>query len=572
MKNMLIAMGVAVMMLSFLPFSAVGADTAELPQWNVGDKWAIGYEHTYDSGDVDMQNLTEIMDELYNISDLSVNGNSYRGVWSTFEVTGDDGEEYTLHYNAALKAKEDFTVSFTALTPVEGTYTFSSINNASTEEHPMEIGLHYSFYVLAEGDIMVEKSNMAVKNITMDLGEKLDIGLTGKNTPSVEGYGIFGYFMMYDRYSMLAEPFELTYEDTNIHLTQSFQMNIWSEYTPGILLADFPLYEGKQWNQTVISRFGGTYDGTIDVTGLPKMVQNSAELYAGQEFPIDMRKLDLGDSFDNGIIRTNSSTDDISLSCEGTRYVKGEDGNMKVFLIGEAKENYSEEYSRGYADGYSEGYSDGQNGDYDSGDYYDGAYWDGYHSGYSDGYYDAEYYGYMSSYDDAPYYYYEEPSMPFYLMYSPDREFFAGIYVDKQAFGTNDMMPMNDGMKQVASALNVAPDSPEIPEDISFMDFDRASESISSTEAEMNGETSSIPTMMVLGLLVLIAAVAIGSALVLIRHRKKAYVPPPVESSMYPPAPQQPEMVYDATQTQNTVPQQSAPEPEDVNNSGENTF
>ncbi len=548
-------------MLSSLPFSALAADTAEIPQWDVGDKWAIGYEKSYDTGDMDLQNLSEIMKDLYNISDLSVDGSSYVGVWSTFKVTGDSGAYYTLHYKAAVKAKEGLSVSFTALTPTEGTYTFDSIKNASTEERSMEIGFHYSFYVMAEGDILIEKSTMAIDNITMNLEEKLDVGLTGKNTPSVEGYGIFGYFMMYDKYSMLASPFELKYEDTNMRMTQSFSMNVWSEYSPGLMLADFPLYEGKQWNQTVISKFGGTYGGTIDASGLPLMVKNSAELYAGQEFPIDMRKMDLGKQFENGIIKTDRSTGNISLSCEGTRYISGDGGNTKVFLIGEARENYSEEYSRGYADGYDDGYSDGQSGDYDSGYYYDGAYWEGYHSGYSDGYYDGEYYGYMSSYDDTSYYHYEAPVMPFYMMYSPDREFFAGIYIDRQAFGSDDIMPMNGEMKQVASALNVA-DSSEIPDDIGFMDFDRASESISSTEAEMNGETSGFSPIMLVLVLAVVAIAAMLGALFIIKRRKAAAQAPAYEYT------QQVERNEEQPPPEN-MQMQEPPQPP---NNGDNTF
>jgi len=195
----------------------------------------------------------------------------------------------------------------------------------------------------------------------------------------------------------------------DMSITQTFEMDVWSSFEPALKLADFPMYEGKEWNQTVTASMGGTYGGSIDAKGLPSMIEDSIHIATGQEFPMDITTIDLGGPFDSGKIKPQSDTDGVGLACRGTRQIKDENGHyMDVFLIGEPEDNYCEEYTNGYSDGYEEGSSDSSWGlDYDStppGQHSDG-YDDGYQSGYFDGYYNWQY-------DDSCYYY-PEP-LPIY--------------------------------------------------------------------------------------------------------------------------------------------------------------
>ncbi len=532
MKQAIIVMGVALMMLSLMPIYAMGSESAELPQWNVGEKWAIGYEDSMKMGDDQLENVSEIFEQAYNVTDLSLSGESYAGTWMAFEVVGDEGSMYTLHYRSALKVDVKMHASFTASMPVAGTYNYDSLQDAQKESRQMSTDLSYSLYLVAEGDVLVEKSTMGISNVTTNLQEKFSVALSGKGLPSVGDYGIFGYLMMYDNYSMMSPPFELSYQDVDMSLTQTFNMNLWSSFQPAMKLADFPLYEGKVWNQTVSARAGGTYSGEIDASGLPSMIQDSVHLATGQKFPVKIEDINTGSPvFNYGKITGIEDSESISLGCHGTKQISDENGaQTTVFLIGVPEDNSCADYTAGYSAGYANGTADSSQSRFDiqPGGSHSDEYTNGYYSGYYAGYYGGTYNATCPSHS---------PSLPIYLMYSPDKQFFAGVYVDSQSLEQqeNSMESQNGEFTEVFSAFRDMSPSEKTPDELSFMDYDTAMHKISSTESEMDGESPFLSTSMIIIILTIIVVVAVMSALVIVRKRKAAEpLPVPEETAEYP--------------------------------------
>ncbi|GEM_PF-5159449 len=128
--------------------------------------------------------------------------------------------------------------------------------------------------------------------------------------------------------------YTVSYQDYDISFTEEYHSSITINFEPPLNLLDFPINVGDQWRVYSNITVSGTYGGTIDASGLPDEVVQEIRNETGQDFPIDIAKLDMGDSeMANGKI-SGSSTVDFNLECTGTMQITDENGNtLTVFKI-----------------------------------------------------------------------------------------------------------------------------------------------------------------------------------------------------------------------------------------------
>ena len=480
-----------VVILAFGIFAVPVRGSADRPVWSKGEKWAMGMENEPPSRE-QIGELEDTMKNLFNLSNISIDVSGSGGAWTTFEVTDVSDTEYTLHYSLAIenKAREDYYVS--AMMPEPGTYTPESFGNAEKSLRSMEAHISMDLYVLGSGDIIVEKDSMGVRSVTLSLEERLEMDFNGKNLPSVDEYGVFGYSMLgmempdysYD-YEMngSAPPIyqptvshTLTYEDTEITATQTLNLDLSIDYSPPAVFIDFPLSDGSEWNVSSNVSVTGTYSGTIDVSGLPPMVESMMTLGTGQSFPIKIEKINTySPYFNNGEINSNEETN-MGLRCNGTMQINDENGNpITVYKIQQVP--------------------------------------------------DCEF--------CAP------PQI--YLLYSPDKGFIAGIYAEASE---NGMMPAAPGMQDsgmYASFGAIASSMSNLKKDstLSYMDYNEASNKISATEQEMKGSAPQDFFGSPLFLILIGTAIAAAVVISLIVLRKRKRPPrteafPPEQTATYP--------------------------------------
>ncbi len=488
MKRML---SIAVVMLLALGIFAVPVQgSTDRPVWSKGEKWAMGMESTPPSQE-QIGELEETMKNLFNLSNISIDVSGSGGAWATFEVTDVSNTEYTLHYSLAVKnkAREDYYVS--AMMPEPGTYTSESFMSAQKSVRQMEAHISMNLYVLGSGDIIVEKDSMGVRSVTLSLEEKFEMDFNGKNLPSVDEYGVFGYSMLsmgmpdysYDNYSEGSPTYSpimsshtLSYEDTEIKAEQTLNLDLSIDYSPPAVFIDFPLSDGSEWNVSSDVNITGTYSGTIDVSGLPPMVESMMTMGTGQSFPIKIEKMNTySPDFNNGEINMNEETN-MGLKCNGTMQINDENGNpITVYKIQQVP-----------------------NCDF-----------------------------------CAP------PQI--YLLYSPDKGFIAGIYAEASE---NNIMPAAPGMQNsgmYASFGAIASSMSDLKKDstLSYMDYSDASSKISATEQEMKGSAPQDFFGSTLFFILIGAAIAAAVVVSIIALRKRKRPPqtegfPPKEAPAYP--------------------------------------
>ena len=447
---------VAVLVGMSLMAALVPAESAPLPVWKAGDRWAVGSENTNQTDIGNDGNLSGVLSGLYGITNLSGEIGSSGGEWMTFEVTGENESEYTLHYSFALRSKSDMKASFSAMVAVPGEYTKNSFENAPKAPVPMKVDFSSSLYAVASGDMHIMRDSMEISDMSVNLDEKLSALFTSSNTPYVGDYGIFGYFMLENNDSssgMMPSSFELSYRSTDIDLSQNLKLQANLEFSPPLEFIEFPLSTDSEWSDTTYEMVNGTYSGVIDIKGLPPMVESALKLGTGQDLPIQIEKIDTHeDGFNNGII-AHQGYENITMNCPDTVSVAGpHGGQITAYEIG---------------------------------------------------------FGPQSAYGPQ-----------IYLLYSPDTNFIAGIYEEGLGTQMPISPVGESGIAgqfgALASSMKIAPNTSTI----GYMDYDHASKEISATESDMNGASAgSNFTILVLAVLV-IAGIAAAVGAVLVRRRR----------------------------------------------------
>jgi len=185
----------------------------------------------------------------------------------------------------------------------------------------------------------------------VEVGDRIII--TGGGIVEVDFYS---YNAEYDYYSYLDNiyfsstrdisgfdgNYTISYQDYDISFTEEFHANITVNFNPPLNLLDFPINVGEQWDVYSNVSVSGTYGGTIDASGLPDKAVQQIKNETGQDFPIDIAKLDTDtDGISNGQIAESDSID-FTLQCTGTMQITDENGNsLTVFKLSQYYDSYS---------------------------------------------------------------------------------------------------------------------------------------------------------------------------------------------------------------------------------------
>ncbi|MDD1767069.1 MAG: hypothetical protein LUQ27_00690 [Methanomassiliicoccales archaeon] len=311
---------VAFSLLGFLFAAPAVSAQANAPVWEEGYKWAMGKEVDIGTAVGDTSDIEEAL-AAYGVSVEQFDIDGTAESWIVFEVVDVTDSEYNLSVDCAGKVAAEVHVSITAQLWQAGTYTASEFASAPTEQKTIDIDLVEDFGIVLNGNVVFEKTTMAVKSIAFDLQASAVGSFDATNIPSIESSGT-NVIVSYSTY--------------NIEVSFDLDMSVNVDFDPALNLYDFPLDVGDEWTIESTATVSGTIDGFLDVNGLPDDLKDQiftdefVEQTGVDDFPIEFDEISSsgeGATINNGVIETYEAPIYAELACAGKV-------SMDVFNLG----------------------------------------------------------------------------------------------------------------------------------------------------------------------------------------------------------------------------------------------
>lgn len=294
----------------------------DVPEWNEGDSWAMGYEKDLDVLFAPGINMIrdQIEDDLETDEEFESFDFNFEGEVSTYYVyevveVGDDYYVLEIYAGTEVKMQGDFEA--TGQLPKEGT---------SEEDDDTEIrtisgngDLHYLSKLT--GEAVFTKNELALESLEFDIEMSMEGNLNLYNFPDIE---------------ILEEDDEFYYTDYSFGIMFNFEASMEMSFDPALDMYNFPIEENTEWIASSTMTISGTYQGKFDITGLPEEIKEDFERDMGIELPIIFEEFEVEsiDEIEYGTIEETSDPVEIPMKCTGTDTIVLHDGTtVDVYIL-----------------------------------------------------------------------------------------------------------------------------------------------------------------------------------------------------------------------------------------------
>ncbi|MFO7791506.1 MAG: hypothetical protein R6W73_00805 [Candidatus Saliniplasma sp.] len=296
---------------------------AEVPEWEEGDSWAMGYE--MDIEEFFAPGLDDIKDEMetdigqqeeFEDFDFEFYGSAES--YTYLEVIEETDEQYILEIQSQTEFNVGGNFELTGQLPKEG--ESAEDYDPETEERTISGNGDLEFVQTMSGEATFEKSDLALESLEIDIEISIDGTVVLNDVPDMEAIEEEGIF-------------EYTDYDGSVDL--SFQLSMDYTFDPALDLFDFPIEEGS-WEVSSEMTVSGTYEGMFDVNGLPDFMEEQIETELGTELPMifEDHELEESEEIGDGVIEETSEEITIPMKCTGTDEVVLYDGETtEVYLL-----------------------------------------------------------------------------------------------------------------------------------------------------------------------------------------------------------------------------------------------
>ena len=312
-------------------------NSTDAPEWEVGDRWAYGYE-------ADMG--TEFSTYMSNVSDMITNGMNSTGnstlnkleidgdfeSWMLFEVSESTDDDYVLTMAFATQFSVDGALKVTVSMPAEGEYSVIEILTAPLQSVVVEAEASVEYSMVVTMEVTMDKVTMAVKEMLLEVNIEASAEASAKNIPSRDF-----------NTTTLNTTIEYTDYDMSMEANVNLAMDL--TFAPALDLWEFPMVEGENWTVNSNATLTGSLTGTVDANGLPD--EYEANIFTDSfvnatgitDFPIVLDEIPKGDDedgwpFDDGVLEERTEEIDIGLECTDVFAVDDEFwGNITVYEI-----------------------------------------------------------------------------------------------------------------------------------------------------------------------------------------------------------------------------------------------
>lgn len=335
-----------------LPVFSGGVQGA-VPEWEVGQKWAL-------AGEKDLGAVYDSMEELF--MDQFLDGNAeyfwdaelissdFKGniflnmLFEVVEVT-DTTYVVEVKYAGAMNLEGEFSFSAKFVEP--GTYiTYYSpfgdihedvplIEDAANSTRTMSVEVNVIAGAYGAATFTVDKTELGILKVEAQAQSYV------KGDLSTDDYLKTERYYSEDRYNY-DDMHNVTYENYEIdwNANASGTMNI--EFNGPALFVQTRAEQGDVWNVDTTVIVSGTYEGTVDVNGIPDEVEEDLFTSVLKEYGLDSFPLNLSDFFmpdsdgkvEDGVVKPVSGPIDAEMTCLRIRdYNDPVHGNIEVLEI-----------------------------------------------------------------------------------------------------------------------------------------------------------------------------------------------------------------------------------------------
>lgn len=260
MNKMTSAAAVLVAGLFLAGILTVPLGTASASDLKVGDRWAMGEEIDYGSNIT--ASKSQINSLLQNYADLTIDKmkvNSKLSYYVLCEVTGETATTYTITAKTAVRFATSAEIAVTGKMPVAGTYSltdniFSPSSSVAKETKTMSIDLEEKMGMVLTATTIIEKSTMAITNMTWSYKGALSLEADAKNIPDI---------------NVSEDAMTIAYKDYDVGMEIVAGLNLYMDFAPALDLFKLPVNQGEVWyTNTSTVTIRGNVNGHLDAHGL----------------------------------------------------------------------------------------------------------------------------------------------------------------------------------------------------------------------------------------------------------------------------------------------------------------
>jgi len=273
-----------------VPLGTASASSSDL---KVGDKWGMGKEMNY------APNITEGIDHIsgmlqsqmnMTIDELEVE--SKLACYVLFEVTGETDTTFTLTAKMAVQFDTSVSIYITGSLPRAGTYDvdesfFDPYSTVPKETKTMSLDIEERMGMLLTANMILDRSSMAVTNMTLVFKGALSVEADAKNIPDI---------------NVTEDAQIISYKDYDVGVEAVVGLTFYMDFAPALDLLKQPVEQGEIWyTNATTATVNGYIDGHIDAHGLTD--EQKAELFTDElknatgstDFPISLENLNTED-------------------------------------------------------------------------------------------------------------------------------------------------------------------------------------------------------------------------------------------------------------------------------------
>jgi hypothetical protein len=319
---------VALLLAGVLLASPIVSATADAPIWHEGDKWAMGKEADIGALAGDASDLEDLLQSLGGLTLDRFDADGEAASWIVFEVVDVTSTDYNLSVSFGGKLNSEIHVQVSGEMPKAGTYGFSDINSLPKEQKTVELDVQEDFAVVFDGNVIFNKTDMAVKKMGYEFKASAVVSLDGTNIPTINATG---------------GQTKIEYSNYNIDIKFDLTLEINMVFDPALNIYDFPLDFEDEWTVESTATVSGAVDGFLDATGLPAemeqemFTQELADQTGIADFPIEFDKLSStgeGANIHDGIIESYDVPVYAEMACvEKIQMTVFGHGNVDVYVI-----------------------------------------------------------------------------------------------------------------------------------------------------------------------------------------------------------------------------------------------
>lgn len=323
---------IGALMLSLLAIP-VNATTATSSSWQVGESWAMGKE--VDFGSNIMENETEFNSLLQAAINMTIDDFDVQGqacYYLMFKVIGDTATTCTVEAKGAFKLATQVDVSVTGKLPVAGTYDDASeammpSSTVPKETKTISLDLTQKLGLVMTSTIIIQKSTMAITNMTLETNAAFMMEVDATNIPEVNSTGLLD---------------KISYKNYDMGVKANVDVVMYMDFAPPLDLFQLPVVQGEVWYTNVSEvTVNGHISGLIDAHGLPDelleeiFTEELENATGATQFPINLDRLTSpdGNITDGHFGPFTGEVPSMKMKCLNTMITRTVDGESREYLV-----------------------------------------------------------------------------------------------------------------------------------------------------------------------------------------------------------------------------------------------